>query len=135
MESSFDNTLYSENGLSFLEPEYLGDIFAPYTVPYSTNHLDSAEPLDPNAISFNGTSDAIIPACHNLFDTKGQFAFNEHLFLDSNMPSTQLLSGSYTIPKLGHSATATPPGDQHMSEANDANPSVSCCIRVYLRYQ
>ncbi|KAL6693739.1 hypothetical protein J3F84DRAFT_379790 [Trichoderma pleuroticola] len=133
MESPFANTPFSENGLSFLELEYLGDTFAPYVAPYSTSHLDSAELLDPNAISFDGTSDTIIPACHNLFDTKGQFAFNEHLFVDSKMPSTQLLSNSYTSPKLGHSVTATPPGDQYMSEANDANPLNGCIFKVKTR--
>ncbi|KAL5089198.1 hypothetical protein Trisim1_005761 [Trichoderma cf. simile WF8] len=119
MESPFDNTPFSESGLSFLEPEYLGDIFAPHVVPHSTSHLESAEFHDSNAIPFNGTSDAIIPDCHNLFDTKGQFAFNEHLFVDSKMPSTQLLSNSYTSPKLGYSVT-TSPEDQCMSEMNES---------------
>lgn len=119
MESPFDNTPFSESGLSFLEPEYLGDIFAPCVVPYSTSHLESLEFLDSNAIPPNGTSDTIIPACHNLFDTKGQFSFNEQLFVDSKMPSTQLLPNSYTSPKLGYSVT-TSPGDQCMSEMNES---------------
>lgn len=118
MESPFDNTSFSESGLSFLEPEYLGDIFAPCVVPYSTGRLESAEFLDSNAIPFSGTSDAITPACHSLFDTKGQFSFNEQLFVDSTMPSTQRLSNSYTSPKLGYSVT-TSPGDQCMSEMNE----------------
>ncbi|KAL7955943.1 hypothetical protein V8C34DRAFT_290103 [Trichoderma compactum] len=133
MESPFDNTPFIENGLSFLEPEYSGDIFAPYVAPFSTSHLDSAELLDPNPIPFNGTSDTIIPACHNLFDTKGQFAFNEHLFVDSKMPSTQILSNSFTSPKQGRSVTATPPGDQYMSEANDVNPLNGCISKVKIR--
>ncbi|KAL6821303.1 hypothetical protein V8C40DRAFT_275886 [Trichoderma camerunense] len=111
MESPFDNTPFSESGLSFLEPEYLGDIFAPHVVPYSTSHLESAEFLDSNAIPSNGTSDTIIPACHNLFDTKGHFSFNQQLFVDSKMPTTQLLSNScYSV--------TTSPGDQCMSEMN-----------------
>ncbi|KAL6788609.1 hypothetical protein J3E68DRAFT_415285 [Trichoderma sp. SZMC 28012] len=119
MESPFDNTPFSESGLSFLEPEYLGDIFAPHVVPYSTSHLESAEFLDSNVIPSNGTSDTIIPACHSLFDTKGHFSFNEQLFVDSKMPTTQLLSNSYTSPKLGYSVT-TSPGDQCMSEMNES---------------
>lgn len=125
MGSPFDNTPFSESGLSFLEPEYLGDIFTPCVVPYSTSHLESTKFLDSDAIPSNGTGDTIIPACHNLFDTKEQFAFNEHLFVDSKMPSTQLLSNSYTSSQLGHSVTATPLEDQYMSEVNDPSPLVS----------
>ncbi|KAL7782077.1 hypothetical protein V8C43DRAFT_319307 [Trichoderma afarasin] len=119
IESPFDNTPFSESGLSFLEPEYLGDIFTPCVVPYSTSHLESTEFLNSNAIPSSGTVDTIIPACHNLFDTKGQFSFNEQLFVDSKIPSTQLLSNSYTGPKLGYLVT-TSPEDQCMPEMSES---------------
>ncbi|KAL7907819.1 hypothetical protein GGI35DRAFT_68919 [Trichoderma velutinum] len=123
MESPFDNTPSSKKSLSFLESDYLGDIFALDPVPYSISNLEAAEFLDLNTIPSDG-SDTIIPACPNLCNRKRHFVFSENLSVDSKIPlSTQFLSNSYSSPKLNHSLTMASLSNQCMPEVNDTNPT------------